>query len=103
MPPRGTLGLPDQALTACAIGFREGADCLAASLFAPAAGLGAEAAMLMLLGMALAFIVAQAAGEGAGLERRDDDLLVAAGPPGADRSCGGTDIGAVEVETDALA
>ena len=58
--------------------------------------------MLVMLGVALAFFAAQAAGQGAGLERRDDHLLVAPGPPGADRSCGRADIGAVEVETNAL-
>ena len=49
---------------------------LLAGLLAPAAAFGADAAMLVLAGMLLAFFAAQAAGQFAGLEHAADELLV---------------------------
>ena len=63
----------------------------------------ADAAMLVRARMLPAFLRAQPAGDGAGLKSRDQRLLIAAGAAGAERTCRQADVGAVEVQTNALA
>src|SRR3546814_627974 len=85
---------------ACSCGYR--LDCLLAGPFTAATGFCADAAMLMLAGMALAFFRADAAGLGARFEGGDDHLLVGSRPACRDRARGHADIGAVEIEANAL-
>ena len=73
-----------------------------AGLFAAAAGFSADAAVLVHARMALAFLRAQAAGNGAGLQHPADDLLVRPRPAGGHGAGDGTDVGTVEIEADAL-
>lgn len=58
--------------------------------------------MLMMAGVALAFIAAHTAGLGAGPQHHTNDLLVRAGPAHCHGAGGGAHVGAVEVEADAL-
>ena len=81
---------------------RDGLDCLATSFLAAAARFCADAAMLMIAGMPLALLRAHAASLGASLQRHGDDLLVGARASRPQRARGNADIGAVEVEADAL-
>jgi hypothetical protein len=74
-----------------------------AGLLAAAADLGADAAMFMMLSVPVAFIRAQAAGKGAGFEHRAEELFVGTGPPGRSRSGSEADVGAIQIEPNALA
>src|SRR5690349_17333724 len=80
-------------------------DCtqeLAAGLLAsPARGL-AQPAVIVRLGMALAFVAAARADGNTGLEQRPHDIGVVLGRPAEDRSSGGTDVGAVQAQPNAL-
>lgn len=78
------------------------AHCVAAGLRAPHAGIGADAAVFVHLGMLAAFLPAGFAGRGTGLEDRADHRDVRTRAPACDGSRGGADVGAIEVEADAL-
>ena len=73
-----------------------------ASLFAASAMLGADAAVLVHAGVLLALLGADATRHDTGLHRSDDDLLVAAGSAGTDGAGREAQIGAIEVQSDAL-
>ena len=71
-------------------------------LLAATAGLRAKAAVLVHARVPLAFLRTERASLGASLQSGENDLLVAAGPARANRTRGHADVGAVEVEADAL-
>ena len=73
-----------------------------AGLLAASAGGGADAAMLMHAGMPGAFLTADAAGLGAGLQGQPDHIGIGAGPPRGHRSGSGADIGTIEIKPDTL-
>lgn len=75
---------------------------LLAGLFAATARFCTDAAVLMLGRMTLALLGAQAACNAARFENGNQRALVAACPAGRNASCGVADIGAVEIEPDAL-
>ena len=50
----------------------------------------------------LAFLRAETAGKSAGFEHRDDRLLVRPGSADRNRPCSNAQVGAVEIEADAL-
>lgn len=81
---------------------RQAADRFFAGCLAPPAGLGADAAVLVVAGVRFALARALAAGLGARLQRRPDHADVSACAPGGDAPGGSADVGAVQVETDAL-
>lgn len=76
---------------------------LEAGLLAPAAMFGADAAVLMFLGVAFALVSAEHAGLGAGLKRKDDQGFVGPGSPRGQLARCQAKIGAVQIEPDALA
>ena len=76
---------------------------LKAGLLAPAAMFGADAAVLMFLGVAFALVSAEHAGLSAGLKRKDDQGFVSPGAAGRKLAGCEAKIGAVQVEPDALA
>jgi hypothetical protein len=84
------------------MGESDCAESAVTSLLAAATDFGANAAMLMFVGVPFAFIRAQAAGEGAGFERRAEKFFVRACSPRPDRRRCEADVGAVEIETNAL-
>ena len=65
------------------------------------AGLGAQAAMLMVAGMPFALLGAQPAEVGAGLQHLHHQRRGGGSPPGQNRPGGGTGVGAIEIEADA--
>jgi hypothetical protein len=73
-----------------------------AGLFAAAADLGANPAMLVVLRVPVAFVRAEAAGEGAGFEQRANEFFVGAGSARRNRSHGQAEVGAIEIKTNAL-
>lgn len=75
---------------------------LAAGDLAFPAGLGAKPAMRVMAGMLVAFLGALMAGFGAGLDETAHDLGVVAGAAGSDAAGGAADVGAVEIQPDAL-
>ena len=72
-----------------------------AGRFAAAAGLGADPAVLVHPGVLFALFSARSARGLAGLQYCQSDGRLPAGLPGYDVSCGGADIGAVQVRPDA--
>ena len=76
---------------------------LKAGLLAPAAMFGADAAVLVLLGVAFALVGAEHAGLGAGLKRKDDQSFVGPGTARRKLARCQAKVGAVEVQPDALA
>src|SRR5688572_23894237 len=74
----------------------------AAALTAPA-HVGADPAMLHMLAMLRAFVAAQPAGEGARLQRGGEHALVRSGAARRELAGRETEVGAVEVQSDALA
>src|SRR3954471_1865845 len=79
----------------------EGADELAAGGLAAPAGLGADAAVLVDVGVAGALVAAGPARRGAGLQDRAGQVRVVAGVPREHPASGVADVGAVEVGADA--
>ncbi len=75
---------------------------LSARLLAAMACFGAGAAMPMSIGVLRAFIAARLAGDRASLDHAPEDLHVRAGSAGRKRAGCRTDIGAIEIEADAL-
>jgi hypothetical protein len=73
-----------------------------AGLFAAPAGLRADPAVLVLARVTLAFLGAEAAGLLTRAQNALDDRLVGACPPRSDVPGRRTDVGAVQVQTDAL-
>ena len=71
-------------------------------MFAAAARFRADSAMLVLARMPLAFLAADTAGLRTCLQRGDDHLLVRPSPARSDRARSNADVGAVEIEADAL-
>ena len=80
----------------------DGEQSFPAGLLAAPAGVGADEAMLMMAGVELAFVATQVTDRRTGFERRDDRAGVGAAAR-RDRAGRGADIGAIEVEPDALA
>ena len=74
-----------------------------ARLLAAAAGLGADAAVLVLVGVLLALLGAEAAGRAEGLDLLADERVLRLRLAREDAAGGGADVGAVEVGADALA
>jgi hypothetical protein len=72
-----------------------------ACLLAAAAELGADAAMFVVGGVPRALFGTAAAGDGAGLDRGAKEGEIRRGLAGQDAACRLTDIGAIEIETDA--
>lgn len=58
--------------------------------------------MLVHAGVAIAFLAAQAAGRCAGFQHTAYHLLVRTGPTGGNRSGGGANVGAIEIQANAL-
>lgn len=58
--------------------------------------------MIVAAGVLLAFLRAETAGKSAGFEHRDDRLLVRPGSADRNRPCSNAQVGAVEIEADAL-
>ncbi|MEO1819778.1 hypothetical protein [Pseudomonas sp.] len=73
-----------------------------AGLRAAFAGLGADPAVLVLLGVTLAFVAAPAARIIAGLDHCSKNLNIRSGAPGRHRSGCRTNVGAIEIQPDAL-
>lgn len=82
--------------------WRYAARGLPTRLLAAEAGFGADAAMLVTSCVTLAFRCTSAACRGAGLQHLAQHRFVRAGAAGCDRGRGRADVGAVEVETNAL-
>lgn len=80
----------------------EGLDRLLARLLAASTSFCADTAMLMRLRVFLALVCAKAAGQHAVFQRRADDLLIASRAARRDRPRCEANIGAIEVEADAL-
>ncbi len=59
--------------------------------------------MLVMVGMPLALVAAKAAGQGTSFEHGYDGFFVAPGAANRNGAGSGTDIGAIEIVTDALA
>lgn len=74
----------------------------AARGLAAAAGFGADPAMLMHVGMPLALLGADTAGQFARGKLGDDHGFIAAGAAGSDVGRCGADVSAIEIDTDAL-
>ena len=58
--------------------------------------------MIVAAGVLLAFLRAETAGKSAGFVHRDDRLLVRPGSADRNRPCSNAQVGAVEIEADAL-
>src|SRR5580704_5165506 len=79
----------------------DGGQEVPAGLLTASAGLGADPAVLMVLGMPLALIAAALADRCAGLQQRLGDVGVVLHPAGGNPDGGGADIGAVQAQPDA--
>src|SRR5438874_10073260 len=75
---------------------------LLACLHAPPARFCAYAAVFMFARVPVAFVAAQATRCRAGDEHPTNELVIRAGASGSDASCDVADVGAVEIEADAL-
>jgi hypothetical protein len=80
----------------------KGGDQILASLLTTSAGLCADPAVLVHLGVPFALVTAGSAGGHAGLERGAGEVGVVAGVPRQHPTRGVTDVGAVQAGTDAL-
>ena len=76
--------------------------CIAARLLATLTRIGANTAVLVVLCVLAAFLAAGMARLGAGLDHLPHDLLVGSGSTRGHGAGGGTDIGAIKIEPDAL-
>ena len=85
-----------------AAGSANGAEEVAAGLFATTAGVSTQLAVLVHVGVSLAVFGASSARGTAGLEQLGDHGQVAARSATQDGSGGDADIGAVEIGTDAV-
>lgn len=77
-------------------------DGFVAGLFAAAALLRAKAAVIVAAGVLLAFLCTEAAGKSAGFQHRHEGLLVRPGSADRNRPRGNAQVGAVEIEANAL-
>lgn len=82
---------------------RDGGLGFAAGGLAGAAGLGADAAVFVPPGVTLAFGGAERGGAGAEAQRLGCERLVRAGAASGEARRGVADVGAIEIEPDALA
>jgi hypothetical protein len=90
--------LPRDGLRACR---PTGDCCLVAGAFALPAGLGADTAMFVMTGMFVAFVGAQAAEVGAGLQHLDHQDRGGGGSSGQHRPGTGAGIRTIEIQPDA--
>lgn len=82
--------------------WRDRSGCVPAGVLAPAAGLGAETAVFVHPGVLVALGSAGGARVGTDFQHALDDGLVSPRPAGPDRARSRTDVGAVQVEPNAL-
>jgi hypothetical protein len=102
VPPAGLAGrLGWRLLQDAAFDSADRHEQVLACLLAAAAHLGADAAVLVMLGVALALRATGAACHGAAFKRRADDADIGRGLAGHDAAGGIADVGAVEAEANA--
>jgi hypothetical protein len=82
--------------------MRHAASCLLACGHAALARLCADPTVLMHLGVLLTFLGTEATGGGAGVQHSSDHFFVRPGPTGGNSACDVADVGAVQVQPDAL-